>query len=96
MFAGITDDPFFVDFIQVLRTIGVQGGTPPVPGTRQPLDFFNGLNCETIVVEVPAALLKSADSNNINVWATTSRPSSHEAQQQGRRQGHDLVRAGRA
>src|SRR5688572_11559626 len=24
VFAGITDDPFFVDFIQVLRTIGVQ------------------------------------------------------------------------
>lgn len=76
VFAGITDDPFFVDFIQVLRTIGVQGGTPPVPGTRQPIDFFNGLNCETIVVEVPAALLKSADSNTIRVWATTSRPTS--------------------
>ena len=76
VFAGITDDPFFVDFIQVLRTIGVQGGTPPVPTVRQPLDFFNGLNCETIVVEVPAALLKSADSNTIRVWATTSRPTS--------------------
>lgn len=74
VFAGITDDPFFVDFIQVLRTIGVQGGTPPVPATRQPLDFFNGLNCETIVVEVPAALLTSGDSNTIRVWATTSRP----------------------
>ncbi len=76
VFAGITDDPFFVDFIQVLRTIGVQGGTPPVPATRTPVDFFNGLNCETIVVEVPAALLKSADSNTIRVWTTTSRPTS--------------------
>ena len=76
VFAGITDDPFFVDFIQVLRVIGVQGGTPPVPATRSPLDFFNGLNCATIVVEVPPALLKSPESNNINVWATSSRPTS--------------------
>jgi hypothetical protein len=76
VFAGITDDPFFVDFIQVLRTIGVQGGALPVPATRQPVDFFNGLNCETIVVEVPAGLLKSDESNTIRVWATTSRSTS--------------------
>jgi hypothetical protein len=75
VFAGITDDPFFIDFIQVLRTIGVQGGTPPVPGTRGALDFFSGLNCETIAVEVPAALLKG-EGNTIRVWATTSRPTS--------------------
>lgn len=71
-FAGQRDDPFFVDLIWVLRLIG---GLPGGPLTRAPgIDFFAGLNCTALVIEVPAAALRGSSGNVIKIWATTSRP----------------------
>lgn len=72
VFAGLRDDPFFTDLIWVLRQIGVQAGGPLT--RAKGIDFLAGLNCSILVVEVPANLLTKGNSNNINVWGTTSRP----------------------
>ncbi|HYT67504.1 MAG TPA: DUF4331 domain-containing protein [Vicinamibacterales bacterium] len=73
-FAGLRDDPFFIDLIWVLRLIGAQPGGPL---TRAPgIDFIAGLNCSALVVEVPASALRGSSGNVIKVWATTSRAKS--------------------
>lgn len=71
VFAGLRDDPFFIDLIWVLRLIG---GMPGGPLTRAPgIDFFAALNCTALVIEVPASALRGSTGNVIRVWATTSR-----------------------
>lgn len=71
VFAGLRDDPFFIDLIWVLRLIGAQPGGPL---TRAPgLDFFASLNCSALVIEVPAASLRGSSGNGVRLWATTSR-----------------------
>lgn len=70
-FAGLRDDPFFVDLIYVLRLIGAQPGGPL---TRAPgIDFIAGLNCSAIVLELPASALRGRAGDVIKVWSTTSR-----------------------
>ena len=70
-FAGLRDDPFFVDLIWVLRLIGAQPGGPL---TRAPgIDFVAGLNCSAIMLEVPASALRGRAGDVIRVWATTGR-----------------------
>ena len=67
-FAGTRDDPFFIDLVFVL---GIVNGRPisRAPGR----DAIAGLNCLTLAVEVPPALLTGAN-NTIRVWGSTSRP----------------------
>ena len=72
-FAGLRDDPFFVDLIWVLRLLGLQPGGPITSRTGG-IDFFNSLNCSIFAVEVPPALLRGESGNVIRVWGTTSRP----------------------
>jgi hypothetical protein len=70
-FAGLRDDPFFIDLIWVLRLIGAQPGGPL---TRAPgLDFIAGLNCTGLVMEVPASSLRGPTGNVVRIWATTGR-----------------------
>lgn len=73
-FAGLTDDPFFIDLIWVFRLLGI---VPGGPITNRPpgIDFYKAINCSTLAIEVPAALLRGsvASNNTIHVWATTSR-----------------------
>jgi hypothetical protein len=72
VFAGLRDDPFFVDLIWVLRLIGAQPGGPL---TRDPgIDFFAGLNCSLLAVELPPSFLRGSTGNVIRFWAATSRP----------------------
>lgn len=66
-FAGPRDDPFFFDLGQYSAILG---GTAPGfnnPGT----DTFAGTNVLSVVVEVPKAMLGTA--NAINVWAETKK-----------------------
>ena len=72
-FAGLRDDPFFIDLIWVLRLLGLQPGGP-ITNRNGGIDFFKGLNASIFAVEVPPALLRGASGNTIRVWATTSRP----------------------
>ncbi|HLX63273.1 MAG TPA: DUF4331 family protein [Planctomycetota bacterium] len=66
VFAGARDDPFFFDFIAF-----VNGNQYRNPG----VDFFAGMNVSVIAVELPASMLTKG-GNSINIWGTTSLPSS--------------------
>ncbi len=72
-FAGLRDDPFFIDLIWVLRLLGLQPGGP-ITNRNGGIDFFNSLNCSIFAVEVPPALLRGESGDVIRVWSTTSRP----------------------
>ena len=66
VFAGQTDDPFFLD----LRVFDLlYGGNLSEAGT----DSLAGFNVHTIAIQVPKSSLKSA-SPIIGIWSTTSRP----------------------
>lgn len=71
-FGGLRDDPFFIDLIWVLRLLGLQPGGPLTRANG--IDFFDGLNCSCLAVEVPPTLLRGSTGDVIRVWATTSRP----------------------
>jgi hypothetical protein len=71
VFAGLRDDPFFIDLIWVLRLIGAMPGGPL---TRAPgIDFVAGLNCSILAVELPASALRGSTGNVIRFWGATSR-----------------------
>lgn len=67
VFAGVRDDPFFLDLGQFLAVVTGQATSFVDPGT----DSFAGLNVYAIVVEVPLSML--GDPANLTVWGTTSR-----------------------
>lgn len=73
VFAGLRDEPFFFDQIFIFRALGILPGgaiTNRGPG----INFYAGLNVSALCVEVPAALLRGAESNQtIRIWSTTSR-----------------------
>jgi hypothetical protein len=71
-FAGLRDDPFFIDLIWVLRLIGAQPGGP-ITNRVGGIDFFAGLNASVLAVEVPPAMLRGETGDRIRVWASTSR-----------------------
>lgn len=66
LFAGPRDDPFFFDFERFNQILGGQESGFRSPG----VDTFAGTNVLSVVVEVPKAMLGSAQS--LNVWATTN------------------------
>ena len=71
-FAGLRDDPFFIDLIWVLRLLGLQPGGP-ITSRDGGIDFFEALNASIVAVEVPPNLLRGESGNVIRVWGTTSR-----------------------
>jgi hypothetical protein len=87
LFAGLREDPFFIDLEQFFRIIPdrapVKGPLSKI-GPRQEatsfrdpgIDFLAGINTLAIVVELPESLLLPAGAGTdpkIGVWATTSR-----------------------
>jgi hypothetical protein len=71
-FAGDRDDPFFFDLIFGFRLLGLSPGGPI---SRPPgIDFFAGINCSILAVEVPAAALRGSAGNVLRIWGTTGRP----------------------
>jgi len=72
IYAGLNDDPFFLDLIFVFRLVGISPGGPV---SRPPgRDFYFTTNISALVVEVPKSELVGKDGNNIiRVWGTTSR-----------------------
>ena len=87
LFAGLREDPFFIDLEQFFRIIPdrapVQGPLSKIgpkqeaTSFRDPgVDFLAGINTLAIVVELPESMLLPAGSGadpRIGVWATTSR-----------------------
>jgi Domain of unknown function (DUF4331) len=88
LFAGLREDPFFIDLEQFFRIIPDRapitgplskiGPTPESSAFRNPgIDFLAGINTLAIVVELPEAMLLPVGGGGadpqIGVWATTSR-----------------------
>jgi hypothetical protein len=86
LFAGIRDDPFFLDLEQFFCIIpdrrpvgGALAGscTTGVAGSfrsaGQAVDYLNGYNALALVVELPKSMLTGTGTGRIGVWGTTSR-----------------------
>lgn len=86
LFAGIRDDPFFLDLEQFFRIIpdrrpsqGPLSQLPSQPSASsfrpagQAVDYLRGLDCLGIVVELPKAMLTGSAGSKIGVWGTISR-----------------------
>ena len=70
-FAGVRDDPFFFDLIFGFRLLGISPGGPL---TRAPgIDFFAGINCSIIALEIPPSVLRGSAGNVLRIWGTTGR-----------------------
>jgi hypothetical protein len=78
VFAGATDDAFFVD-LQVFDLLTLRGQQPPVgygPGVNYPVDSLTGFNVHTLAIEVPIDRLTEANGEPVlGVWASSTRPS---------------------
>ena len=82
VFAGVRQDPFFIDLEQFFRIIpdrrpatGALSAEPtPASSWRNPgVDLLKGLSTLAIVIELPVAQLTTATNKKIGVWATISR-----------------------
>jgi uncharacterized protein DUF4331 len=87
LFAGLREDPFFIDLEQFFKIIPDRapvtgplskiGPKPEASAFRNPgIDFLAGINALAIVVELPEAMLLPAGAGadpKIGVWANTSR-----------------------
>ena len=85
-FAGIRDDPFFLDLEQFFRIVpdrkpvsGPLSQLPDQPSASafrpagQAVDYLRGINTLAIVVEMPAMMLTDGGNKKIGVWGTISR-----------------------
>lgn len=74
VFAGLREDPFFLDVEQFFRARAGALGMGPQVGFREPnqaIDFTKGYNVNTIAVRVPKALLQAGTgANTFDVWST--------------------------
>ena len=86
VFAGIRDDPFFLDLEQFFRIVPdrkpVSGPLSQLPDQAtassfrpagQAVDYLRGINTLAIVLEMPTAMLTDGGTRKIGVWGTISR-----------------------
>jgi Domain of unknown function (DUF4331) len=84
VFTGPRSDPFFIDLEQFFRILPdrkpVTGplselpSTPTATGFRNPgVDYVQGHNVLSIVIELPAAMLTAGGNSKIGLWGTISR-----------------------
>ena len=86
VFAGLRDDPFFLDLEQFFRIVPdrkpVSGPLSQLPNTPSAtafraagdaVDYLRGLNTLAIVLELPASQLTAGGNPRIGLWATISR-----------------------
>ena len=85
-FAGLRDDPFFLDLEQFFRIVpdrkpvsGPLSQLPDAPSASafrpagQAVDYLRGINTLAIVIELPSAMLTDGGLRKIGVWGTISR-----------------------
>ena len=86
VFAGVRDDPFYIDLEQFFRIIpdrkpatGSLGALPSAPTAsawrpaNQAQNYVAGYNVLTIVVELPIADLTAGGTSKLGIWGTISR-----------------------
>jgi hypothetical protein len=84
VFAGVRDDPFFIDLEQFFRIVPDRKpatgplselpDTPTASSFRDPgIDYVAGFNTLAIVIELPESELTGAGSGRIGIWETISR-----------------------
>jgi uncharacterized protein DUF4331 len=86
VFAGIRDDPFFLDLEQFFRIVPdrkpVSGALSQLPdqptastfrAAGQAVDYLRGINTLAIVLEMPTSMLTDGGNKKIGVWGTISR-----------------------
>jgi hypothetical protein len=96
-FAGLTDDPFYFDIPGFNRFLSsVTAGSPNPDFLKRSRDTFAGYNIHSIVVQVPANLLRSSAGNVIGVNGVTLRPRISVRQNSGQTDSYgDLVQVDR-
>ena len=85
-FAGIRDDPFFLDLEQFFRIVpdrkpstGSLSQLPDAPSAssfRSPtsaVDFVKGFNVLSIVIELPTSMLTQGGTAKLGIWGTISK-----------------------
>jgi hypothetical protein len=70
-YAGLRDDAFFFDLDGFINILSKEAGKSFLGCTGTRTDFFAGKNVSSIVVELPASLVRG-DSSMIGVWAATT------------------------
>jgi hypothetical protein len=86
LFAGPRDDPFFIDLEAAFCILPdrkpVTGelagpcdlaGIPPFRPAGQAVNYVQGFNVLSIVVELPSALLEAGAPGQLNIWGTINR-----------------------
>jgi hypothetical protein len=87
VFAGTTDDPFYIDLGATFDSLNYRpgafpSGTPPLltaaqdadDKTNSSPDTISGFNVNTIAIEVPIAMLTQGGKATIGTWGATYRP----------------------
>ena len=85
-FAGLRDDPFFLDLEQFFRIVpdrkpvsGALSQLPDQPSASafrpagQAVDYLRGLNTLALVIELPVSAVTAGGNARIGVWGTISR-----------------------
>ena len=84
VFAGLRDDPFFIDLEQFFRIVPdrkpVSGELSQIPDTptassfRNPgIDYVRSFNALAIVIELPESALTAGGTPRLGIWGTISR-----------------------
>ena len=86
VYAGVRDDPFFIDLEQFFRILpdrkpvtGALAALPSTPSASafrpagQAVEFLNGFNVLSIVIELPTAMLTAGGTSKLGLWGTISR-----------------------
>ena len=76
VFAGQSDDPFWVD-LQVFDLLTLRGQDAPIgyESGNIAVDSLAGFNVHTLVIEVPITRLTQGEEPVLGVWAASRRPS---------------------
>jgi len=77
IFAGQTDDPFWVD-LQIFDLLTLRGQPSPIgydSSRNIPIDSLSGFNVHSLVIELPIDRLTQGDETVLGVWSAARRPS---------------------
>ncbi|MBX3052151.1 MAG: DUF4331 domain-containing protein [Caldilineaceae bacterium] len=75
IFAGQTDDAFFVD-LQVFDLLTLRGQNTPIGYSKEnniPVDSLSGFNVHSLVIEVPVSRITQGTEKVVGVWSSSRR-----------------------